>query len=117
MHKPLLTATALVGTMLFLVPGAQAFDWTRPYIGGVVGVVKSTGSIDWSFFNGEFQEDTDGRFNFSGWGAMAGVTSGINFRLDDKLVVGIEGDASLAWLKSSGTDYLAFYYDNEFEEE
>lgn len=115
MRKSLLAATALAGSVLFLVPGAQAFDWDGPYVGGVVGVIKSTGSIDWSFYNSIFTDDTTGTFEFDGLGALAGVTSGINFKLDDKFVVGIEGDASIAWLKSSGTDE-DFYY-GEFEEE
>lgn len=114
MHKSLLAATALAGSMLFMVPGAQAFDWNGPYVGGVVGVVKSTGSIDWSFYN-IFEGDTDGTYEFDGLGAMAGVTVGINYKLDEKFVVGIEGDASLVWLKNSGIDD-DFYY-GEFEED
>lgn len=117
MRKSLLTATALVGSMLFMVPGAaQAFDWNGPYVGGVIGVVKSTGDIEWTF-NNEFFGDTTGTFNFDGLGLLAGVTAGINYKLDDKFVVGIEGDASLAWLKSSGTDETEEFYYGEFEEE
>jgi len=116
MRKALLAATALVGSVMFLVPGAQAFDWNGPYVGGVVGVVKSTGSIDWWFENEE-SGDLSGTFEFDGLGALAGVTSGINFRLDDRFVVGIEGDASVAWLKGSGTDEEDFDYYGEFEEE
>jgi len=113
MHKSLLTATALVSSALFLVPGAQAFDWDGPYVGGVIGVVKSTGEIDWNVFDsGDFYPYT---FEFDGTGLLIGVTSGINFTLDDKYVVGIEGDASLAFLKSEGV-FDDFDY-GEFEEE
>ncbi len=118
MFKPLLATTALVGSMLFLVPGAQAFDWDGPYVGGVVGVVNSTGTIDWTFSNFEFPGDpVTGTFEFSGLGALAGVTAGINFRLDDKLLVGIEGDASAAWLKNSGSIGEGEFFVGEFEEE
>jgi len=115
MRTSLLAATALAGSMLFMVPGAQAFDWNGPYVGGVVGVVKSTGSIDWSYFDG--YEEIYGTFEFDGLGALAGVTAGFNYILDDKFLVGIEGDASIAWLKSSGTDEVELWYSAEFEEE
>lgn len=101
---------------MFLVPGAQALDWNGPYVGGVIGVVKSTGSIDWSFYNGAPPSDNNGTYHFDGLGLLAGVTAGINYKLDDRLVVGIEGDASLAWLKSDGTDEIA-PNNGEFEEE
>lgn len=114
MRKTLLAATALGSTVMFLVPGALAFDWNGPYIGGLTGVVKSTGSIDWSF-SSDFLGTTTGAFDFDGLGLLAGVTAGINYKLDDKFVVGVEGDASLVWLTSKGTDE-DFYY-SEFEEE
>lgn len=116
MRVTLLAATALAGSMLFMVPGAQAFDWDRPYVGGVVGVVVSTGSIDWSFNNDYFEYTRSGTFDFSGIGLLAGVTSGINFRLDNNMVVGVEGDASIVWLKGSGT-IAEDQYDGEFEAE
>lgn len=114
MARTLLAATALASSLLFIVPGAQAFDWNGPYAGGVVGVVKSTGTMDWSYL-GEF-EVIDGVYKFDGLGALAGVTAGFNYTLNDTFVVGIEGDASVAWLKSSGTfDEIPTF--GEFEEE
>jgi len=117
MRNILLGATALVSSVMFLVPGAQAFDWNGPYVGGVVGVVKSTGSIDWTFYDNFAEESASGTFDFGGLGALAGVTAGFNYMLSDGFVVGIEGDASLAWLKSSGIDEQEFFYYGEFEEE
>jgi hypothetical protein len=111
MRTTSLALTALAGSMLFLVPGAQAFDWNGPYVGGVVGIVKSTGDIDWDTGN------YGGTFEFEGIGVLAGVTSGINFRLDGNMVVGIEGDASIAWLHNTGSEANEFAYDAEFEEE
>jgi opacity protein-like surface antigen len=117
MRLPFLATTALASTMLFLVPGAaQAFDWDGKYVGGVVGVIKSTGTFDWDLYNDFFTTHDSGTFEFSGLGVMAGVTSGINFHLDDKFVVGIEGDASLVWLRNSGSIDGDEYY-GEFEEE
>jgi opacity protein-like surface antigen len=101
--------------MLFMVPGAQAFDWDRSYVGGVVGVVSSTGSIDWLFDNDFFEYTETGTFNFSGIGLLAGVTSGINYTLGDNLVVGVEGDTSIAWMHNSGVDDEDYYY-GEFDE-
>ncbi|MGN6486987.1 MAG: outer membrane protein [Devosia sp.] len=115
MRKALLAATALVGSVIFLVPGAQAFDWNGRYVGGVVSIVKSTGSIDWSF-DDLLGEAASGTFSFDGVGALAGLTAGFNYRLDDKLVIGIEGDASVAFLKDSGTEDGGFWT-AEFEEE
>lgn len=97
--------------MLFLVPGAQAFDWNGPYVGGVVGVVKSTGNIEWDV--GTY----DGVWEFEGVGLLAGVTSGINFRLEGNMVVGIEGDASIAWMRNTGSESYEFAFDAEYEEE
>lgn len=115
MRKALLAATALVGSVIFLVPGAQAFDWNGRYVGGVVGIVKSTGSIDWSFQ--DFFDDTvSGTFSFDGVGALAGLTAGFNYQLDDNLVIGIEGDASVAFLKDSASKDGDFWT-AEFEEE
>lgn len=115
MKTSLLAATALVSSTLFLVPGAQGFDWNKPYIGGVIGVVKSTGVIDWGVFDPVEEAYYPYTFEFDGAGLLIGVTSGINYTLDDKYVVGIEGDASLAFLKGEGVfdgdDY------GEFEEE
>lgn len=71
MRKTLLAATALGSTVMFLVPGALAFDWNGPYIGGLTGVVKSTGSIDWSF-SSDFLGTTTGAFDFDGLGLLAG---------------------------------------------
>lgn len=101
--------------MLFMVPGALAFDWSRPYVGGVVGVVSSTGSIDWLFENDGFVYTETGTFDFSGIGLLAGVTSGINYMLGDDMVVGIEGDASVAWMHNTGIDDESYYY-GEFDE-
>ncbi len=114
MKNTFIAATALAGSLLFIVPGAQAFDWNGPYVGGVVGVVKSTGDIDWTYF--DFFDTFSGTYEFDGAGALAGVTAGFNYMLNDSFVVGIEGDASVAWLKSSGTfeDLLTY---GEFEEE
>lgn len=117
MRLPFLATTALASSMLFLVPGAaQAFDWDGKYVGGVAGVIISTGSFDWDIYNDYFTTHDSGTFQFSGLGFMGGVTSGINFRLDDKFVVGIEGDASLVWLKNSGEIDGNNYY-GELEEE
>jgi opacity protein-like surface antigen len=114
MRKTLLAATALCSTVMFLVPGALAFDWNGPYVGGLTGVVKSTGSIDWS--SSGFFDTPTGTFDFDGLGLLAGVTAGINYKLDDKFVVGVEGDASLVWLTSKGTEENLYYY-GKFEEE
>jgi opacity protein-like surface antigen len=116
LRKALLAATALVGSVMFLVPGAQAFDWNGHYVGGVVGVVNSTGSIDWSFENEEFDDGATGTHTFDGLGALGGLTAGFNYRLDDKLVIGIEGDASLVLLKDSASETGEFWT-AEFEEE
>jgi outer membrane immunogenic protein len=112
-RKSLLAATALAGSVLFLVPGAQAFDWDGHYVGGVAGVIFSTGSID---FSEDYWGD-DFTFDFDGLGVMAGVTAGTNFKIDDKFVVGIEGDASLVWLNNESPFGEGDYYEGGFEEE
>lgn len=115
MRKALLAATALVGSVIFLVPGAQAFDWNGRYVGGVVGIVKSTGSIDFEYFPIAGGPDS---IEFDGIGGLAGITWGFNYKLSDKMVVGVEADASVASLKSSasGSNFDFPPWIGEFEE-
>lgn len=95
-----LAATPALATDLTGAP-ADVTDWSGVYIGGTVGYVNA--DVDTS--NILFEGDPSGIDPFSttatGW--LAGVTLGGNMQMDN-IVVGVEGDYSVASAEGSHTD-------------
>lgn len=90
MRFSLLAATALTTTITFLVPGVafaqSAYDWSGAYVGVNAGIVYSDAPVT--------IDDTDVTPIYA-TGGLLGVTAGYNMDMAG-VVVGIEGDASLA---------------------
>jgi outer membrane immunogenic protein len=94
MRKALLAATALVSTVMFLVPGAvlaQSSRWSGPYVGVTAGIVYSDAPVGYDNF--EDESFAAGRTPVYARGALLGLTAGYNVETAG-VVVGIEGDAS-----------------------
>jgi outer membrane immunogenic protein len=74
-------------------PAAPAFTWTGFYVGGHAG-------YGWGDFG---SEPTDAYGANQPDGFFGGVQAGYNFQFDNRLVVGIEADASFGSLKDNGS--------------
>lgn len=111
MRRKLLVTTALGLTCMFLLPGmafAQqipGYDWTGPYAGFTMGVVKSSGVVDFSYdYSPFFTLPTS--VNVPSLAGAAGIDVGYNQQFGP-MVIGIEADGSLVNLKAgtAGSNY------------
>lgn len=88
--------TALGTVLAFLMPVAahaqSAWDWTGAYAGVTAGVIDTGSTVD-------FSSGTDTTFDTNG--RLLGLTAGYNYQIGT-IVLGVEADASKAWLDSSG---------------
>jgi outer membrane immunogenic protein len=83
-------------------PAAPAFTWTGFYVGGHAG-------YGWGDFG---SEPTDAYGADKPDGFFGGVQAGYNFQFDNRLVLGIDADASFGNLKSG---YTAGFSDEDIE--
>jgi len=101
MHSPLLPATALATTLLFLVPGAAAaqtpHDWSGFYLGLTTGAARSDTRFDFDYTD---SNDSPAELTLPMLGASGGLVLGVNFQ-QDQFVYGLQADGSLMRLNGS----------------
>ncbi len=96
--KSLLATTAIAALLVTSAP-AFAFDWNGGYAGVVVGY--SSGSADVTY-DDPFLSPLNFSMAPSGW--LGGVTAGYNMATGNGVVIGIEGDLSLANITDTVVD-------------
>jgi outer membrane immunogenic protein len=107
MRRILLSATSLATTLLFLVPGVQAqdtpHDWSGPYVGANLGIVRGTGTISLDFTDPLDQGSSPSSVSIPMLGPSGSIVAGYNAQVG-RFVYGIEADGTLLSIKGSFVD-------------